>query len=357
MRDLKRGRLVTGLVLSLALVGTACSSDDTTTDGDPTPATSDQADDMASDDGATGAAGTVPIAGSSTVGPISQFVAEDFGGDAAVEITGTGGGFKDRFCLGQTAINNASRTIKDEELALCAENGIENILELKVGIDGMTVMTSQDNDTGIECVNFNEIYALVGPESGDVASWSDANDLVAELGGGANDALPEVELTTAGPGTESGTYDSFYELAIEGMAGDRGIEEKFRPDWTGNNDDNVIIQGIAGNQYSFGWVGFAYFTEVSDQVRAFDVQDEDGNCVTPTPESIATGEYPLSRDLYVYVNLDMLEGDFGGTLESYVDYYLSADGYDLVAEAGYVQLTDDAWAETQAAWDARTANV
>ena len=218
-------------------------------------------------------------------------------------------------------------------------------------------MTSQDNDAGIECVNFNEIYALVGPESGDVAMWSDANDLVAELGGGANDALPEVELTTAGPGTESGTYDSFYELAIEDIAGDREIEEKFRPDWTGNNDDNVIIQGIAGNTYSFGWVGFAYFTEVSDQVKAFDVQDEDGNCVTPTPDTIATGEYPLSRDLYVYVNLDMLESDFGGTLESYVDYYLSADGYDLVAEAGYVQLTDDAWAETQAAWDAKTANV
>ena len=152
MRDLKRGRLVTGLVLSLALVGTACSSDDTAADGDATPTASDAADDMASDDPADdpaddmGAAGTVPIAGSSTVGPISQFVAEDFGGDAAVEITGTGGGFKDRFCLAETAINNASRTIKDEELALCAENGVENILELKVGIDGMTVMTSQDND-------------------------------------------------------------------------------------------------------------------------------------------------------------------------------------------------------------------
>ncbi len=306
--------------------------------------------------------GTVLIAGSSTVGPISELVSEDFSSEqpgvtAPVEITGTGGGFKDRFCLGETVVNDASRQIQDAEIELCASNGITNILELRVAIDGMTVMTSQDNDSGVECLNFNEIYALVGPESGDVDSWADANALATELGGGHNDALPDVELATAGPGTESGTYDSFYELAIEEIAEERGQEAKFRPDWTGNNDDNVIIQGIAGNPYSFGWVGYAYYVEVSDQVLAFEIENEAGSCIEPTEETIASGEYPLSRDLYIYVNLDALDAADGAALEGWVDYYLSDAGYDLVAEAGYVQLTQDAWAETRAAWEARTPNV
>lgn len=351
MRDFtRRSRTLAAAFASFALVATAC--------GDATsPSTDGTAPDAMGD-----LAGTVLIAGSSTVGPISELVSEDFssanpGVSAPVEITGTGGGFKDRFCAGETVINNASRQMKDSEKELCAENGIENILELKVGIDGMTVMTSQANDSGIECLNFNEIYALVGPESGDVSSWSDANALVAELGGGHNDALPDVALATAGPGTESGTYDSFWELALEGIMDDRGQTDKFRPDWSGNNDDNVIIQGIAGNTYSFGWVGFAYFVEVSDQVMAFDIEDENGNCITPTEETIASNEYPLSRDLYVYVNLDALDTEDGDAIAGYVDYYLSDAGYDLVAEGGYVQLTPDAWSATKAAWDARTANV
>ncbi len=335
---------------AIALAATACGgSGDSSAPAD--------APDVAAD-----VTGTVNIAGSSTVGPISELVSEDYtsiasGVTAPVEITGTGGGFKDRFCTGEAAINNASRTIKPAELELCASNGVTNILELKVAIDGMTVMTSQDNDTDVTCLNFNEIYALVGPESGDVETWSDADALVAELGGGHNASLPDVDLTTAGPGTESGTYDSFYELAIEHLAEERGQDGTFRPDWSGNNDDNVIIQGIAGNPYSFGWVGFAYYNEVADQVKAFEVENEAGECVAPTAETIASGEYPLARDLYVYVNLDQLEGEDGAAIEGYLDYYLSDAGYALVDEAGYVQLTEDAWAETLAAWEARTANV
>jgi phosphate transport system substrate-binding protein len=353
MREFSRNRrLTTAAVASLALVATACGSD-------TTAITANDAVSVAVD---TSVTGTVRIAGSSTVGPISELVSEDYssaapGVTAPVEITGTGGGFKDRFCLGETVINNASRQIKDSELELCAENGVMNILELKVAIDGMTVMTSTSNDSGVTCLNFNEIYALVGPESRGVESWSDANALVAELGGGANDAFTDVPLDTAGPGTESGTYDSFFELAIEGIAEERAQDTKFRPDWTGNNDDNVIISGLSGNKYSFGWVGFAYFVEVSDQVNAFEIQDEAGTCVAPSADTIASGQYPLSRDLYVYVNLDALDTDDGAAVEGFVDYYLSDAGYELVAEAGYVQLTTDSWDATVAAWDARSANV
>jgi phosphate transport system substrate-binding protein len=343
-----RNRLF-GLVLAVCLVAVAC----------------DAGTGAATDAGGQTSSGTILIAGSSTVGPISEIVSEDFSADnpgvsAPVEITGTGGGFKDRFCTGETAINDASRPIKDSELELCADNGVTAILELQVAIDGITTMTSIDNDRAPACLNFAEMYALVGPESGGVSSWADANALVDELGGHAGgQPFEDAPLATAGPGTESGTYDSFYELAIEELAGERGIEDgTFRADWTGNNDDNVIIQSIIGNPYSFGWVGYAYYVQVSDQIRAFDVADEDGTCVAPTPETIASGDYPLSRPLFIYVNLDRLDDpQNGAALESYVTYYLSDAGYEAVAEAGYVQLTGDAWAQTQAAWEARVPNV
>jgi len=348
MRLSKRTRLFGVGLTAFALVAVGCGGDDN--GEDPTDGTTE-------DNGGT-ATGTVPIAGSSTVGPISELVAADFGGNAAVEITGTGGGFRDRFCVGQTAVSNASRPISDEEIALCADNGVTNILELKVAIDGMSVMTSANNDVIGDCLSFGELYALVGPESGAVASWADANAIADAIGDRAHGTFPDATLTTAGPGTESGTYDSFIEIALEGIADQRAQEPGVRPDWTGNNDDNVIIQGIIGNDASFGWVGYAYYVAVADQVRAFEIADENGNCIAPTNETIASNEYPLSRDLFIYVDLDKLDNaDYGDALEDYVDYYMSDAGYELVAEANYVQLTAEAWAESVAAWDARTSNV
>lgn len=369
-----RGKAVAGLLLSLSLIATGCGGDDATEDttdtaeetgAEETAAETGDEETAAEggDEGTDGATGTIPIAGSSTVFPISTRVAEDFaaenpGANATVESTGTGGGFADNFCTGATAINNASRAISEEELALCAENGVENILELRVAIDGMAVLTSPDNDAIGECLSFDEMYGLVGPESGDVASWADANAIIDELGGHVSgEPFPDVPLSTTGPGTESGTYDSFIELALEGIAEERGVEPGVRPDWAGQNDDNVIVQGLAGNQYSFGWVGYAYFLEVEDQLRAFQVADEEGNCIEPNDETIASGEYPLSRPLFIYVNLDKRDEDYGSALDAYVDYYMGDGGYQAVADVGYVQLTDESWAETQAAWEAKESNV
>lgn len=343
MRMSSRRKALAGAVLSLSLAAAACG---------------DSAD---APDSAR--VGTVPIAGSSTVFPITTLVAEDFvaqapeGSNAAVESTGTGGGFADRFCVGETAVNNASRQIKQEEIDLCNDNAVTNILELKVGIDGMAVLTSADNDAVASCLNFAELYALLGPES-QAAAWADANPMVTELGGHASgEEFPDVNLVTAGPGTESGTYDSFIELALEDIAEERGVEPGVRADWTGNNDDNVIVQALAGNQYSLGWVGYAYYTEVADQLKAFEVADDAGNCIAPEDDVIADGTYPLSRPLFIYVNLDRLDSEYGDSLKAFVDYYMSDAGTALVSEAGYVELTDQAWNETVSAWQDRTANV
>ena len=264
MRIPTRRKAVVGLLLSVALILSGCGGDDA--DDPATDAAADTGDAQSEGgDAGSGPTGTVPIAGSSTVFPISTRVAEDFAAEnpdanATVESTGTGGGFSDNFCTGDTAINDASREIKEEEIELCAENGVENILELQIAIDGMAVLTSPQNDAIGECLNFAELYALVGPESGDVASWADANAIVAEVGEHASgEEFADVPLATTGPGTESGTYDSFIEIALEGIAEEQGVEPGVRPDWAGQNDDNVIIQGLEGNQYSFGWVGFAYY--------------------------------------------------------------------------------------------------
>ena len=355
MRRSQRTRQFAVGLAAIALVAAGCGGDTT---NDPAGGNGDVP------------SGTVPIAGSSTVEPISTLVAEDFGGDAAIEITGTSTGFGEHFCEGLTVINNASRPIKDTEVQQCADNGVTNILELKVAIDGMTVVTSNDNDLGITCLSLSEIYALLGPESGPngafpAVNWGDADALADEIGDRANDSFAgaDAPIAFSGPGTESGTYDSFFELAIEDIAEAREVDtsEKasfFRDDWQGNNLDTATQTAITGNQYSIGWFGFAFFVGIQDQLTAFDIMDEDGNCITPTPDTIASGAYPLARDLYIYVDLDRLDDpEYGAATVAYIDYYLSDAGFDLVAEAGYVNLDEAAWAETNAAWDARAANV
>ncbi len=312
--------------------------------------------------GGSDMSGSINIQGSSTVEPVSARVAELFQGNnpgVAVQVggPGTGTGFKDFFCVGESDISDASRQIKDSELELCEQNGITDILELRVGIDGLTVLTSTENDA-VECLGYGDLYALLGPESTGFDSWADGNAIRAELAAEnpqlSNGELPDVELVTAGPGTESGTYDSFIELVMEGLAEERGQDNLIRNDWSGNANDNVIIQSIGGNTTSLGWVGYAFFANNAGAVDAIDVKDpESGDCVTPTDETIASGAYPLSRSLYIYVNMHKV--DQSPALAAFVDFFLSETGRAQVSGAGYVQLTDEAWAETVAAWEAARA--
>lgn len=331
------------LLAVFALVTAACGDDSESSGGG------------AGTDG--GSSGSIVISGSSTVEPISSLVAEQFssenpGVSVSVDGPGTGDGFE-LFCSGETDISDASRPIKDEEAAVCEENGIE-YTELQVGIDGLSVITSQNNDA-LECIDFAGIYALVGPESTGFSTWADASELADTVGSEYGGDFPDAPLDVTGPGEESGTYDTFVEFIVEDIGEAQGVpEEEFatRPDYTSSPNDNVIIDGITGSDSSFGWVGYAFFEENQDTVKALQVADpESGECVEPTPDTIAAGEYPLSRPLFIYVN--NAKAAENTALVDYVDFYVGDAGYEDVAEAGYVQLTEEAWAETGAAWEGR----
>jgi phosphate transport system substrate-binding protein len=332
------------LLIPLALLAAACGGGD----DDDTGATTEGGGDLS---------GEVLVSGSSTVAPISGLVAELFqeeNGDVSVTVDGpgTGDGFA-LFCEGETDISDASRTIKEEEAAACEANGVTYV-ELEIAIDGLTVMTSPDNDA-VECLTFEDMYALVGPESQGVDNWNDAEELAHELGSSTD--LPDLDLSITAPGEESGTYDSFLEIAFKKIAEARAesgaiTEEQIatsRPDYQASGDDNVILQGIEGAEGSFGWVGFAYAEEAGDAIKELEVDGGDG-CVAPSAETVADGSYPLSRSLYIYVNT--AEAEENPAVAAYVDYFLS-DGITAVEESGYVALPEDRLDATRSAWDAR----
>lgn len=330
-------------VLALMLVAAACGSDD---DGGTT--------DGGSDGGGSDVAltGSITISGSSTVEPISSLVAELFNEvnpEVAISVDGpgTGDGFE-LFCQGDTDISDASRPIEDEEKAACTDAGI-NFVELEVAFDGITVMTNPAN-TGVECLNLGDLYALFGPESTGIDNWSGADALAAEVGG--TGGFPDAPLEITAPGEESGTYDAFIDLAgIEDTALAQGVPEDKAAalrDYPSSANDNVIIQAMEGSPSALGFVGFAFAQSAGDQVKEIQI-DGGGGCVAPDAETIADASYPLSRSLYIYVNTDKLADNLA--TQAYVDYYLSDDGLTTaVSEAGYVNLPSDRVDATRSAW-------
>jgi phosphate transport system substrate-binding protein len=346
VQSFKQRRLAwLSIILAFGVVVAACGSDD-----------DDDAAEAGSGSGSSeSVSGEVNVSGSSTVQPISVAAGEAFmgeNGDVTVNVDGpgTGDGFA-LFCEGQTDISDASRPIEQEEMDSCAENGVEYV-ELQVAYDGMTVMTNPNNDA-VECLSFADLYSLIGPESEGFANWSDGTEIATALG--SNTELPDVELALTGPGTESGTYDSFIEIALSGIAEERGLPEDqietTRSDYDASPDDNVIIQNIEASDTSLGWVGFAYAEEAGDAVKEIPVAAEvNGECVEPSADTIADGSYPLSRSLYIYVNTAKAEEN--PAVASYVDFYL--DGLDgFVEDTGYVALPDDQVSATAAAWEGR----
>ena len=345
-----------GLALATTLFVAACGGGGATTAPASVAAATDggaSAPAPASADAGGGAvAGAINVSGSSTVEPISTGVAEAFAAanpdfTYTVEGPGTGDGFK-KFCAGETDISDASRKIKDEEAATCQAAGIDYV-ELKIAYDGMTVMTSPSN-TAITCLSFPDLYALIGPESTGFAKWSDAAALAKELG--SNTVFPDAPLAITGPGEESGTFDSFVELAITPIATAREKDKTTRPDYTASPNDNAIIEGVAGSDTSLGWVGFAFAQENADKVTELQVSKEaNGTCVAPTVDTISDGSYPLSRSLYIYVN--KAKAAANPAVVAFVDYYLTEGTISTVLETvPYVNLPADKLTESRTAWDA-----
>ena len=267
--------------------------------------------------------GIVQIDGSSTVFPISEAMAEDFmaandGVRVTVGVSGTGGGFR-KFCAGETDISNASRPVKDEELEACAENGIEP-LEILVGTDALTVVTSVDNDF-LDDITTAQLHAIWAPEAeGTVPRWNQVDS-----------SWPNAPIRLFGPGTDSGTFDFF----TEEINGEEGAS---RADYTASEDDNIIVLGVSRDENALGYFGLAYFLENDETLKAISV---DG--VEPTPENAKSGDYSLARPLYIYVNPAALDRP---EVMAFVEYYLeTARDSDLITEVGYVPLETDAYDE------------
>jgi phosphate transport system substrate-binding protein len=263
-----------------------------------------------------GLSGTIGVDGSSTVYPITEAMAEEFGRSTGssvrvtVGMSGTGGGFK-RFCAGETEISNASRPIKQEEQELCASNGVE-FLELPVAIDGLAVVVNPANEA-VACLTVAELKKLWEPGS-TVQTW-------AEVRAG----LPAETIKLYGPGTNSGTFDYFTEAIM-------GEEDASRGDYSASEDDNVLVQGVAGDRAALGYFGYAYYQENQGTLKAVAIDGGNG-CVAPTPETVASGEYqPLSRPLFLYVNRAALNRP---EVVAFVQFYLE-NAAELVPAVGYV---------------------
>lgn len=357
------------LMVALGLAAAACATD-SSEEATQAVEEADEATDEAMAEGEEAmeegdhggcVAGNINVSGSSTVEPISRRAAELYEpicGDTVITVNGpgTGDGFA-LFCAGETDVSDASRPIKDTEAATCADNGIE-FTELKVAFDGIAVMTNPANDA-VSCLSFVDLYALLGGESEGFENWSDANDLAAGLGSDVT-PYPAAELVISAPGTESGTYDSFIEIVLEGLAEEsQGENAQFvRQDFSGNANDNIIIEGITGADTSLGWVGFAFADENQDRVKTLAIAAEPGGeCVEPTTETIADGSYPVSRSLYIYVNNAKVNDN--PAIVGYIDHYLGDAYSEAVTEAfgdsGYVELPTDQLDATRAAWEAAKA--
>jgi phosphate transport system substrate-binding protein len=321
--SLHRAILALAAIAVLAFAMAACGDDDEEdTNGTAQPtANGATATPSGIDYGSLG--GEIRIDGSSTVFPISEAMAEEFSkvADTRVNVgfSGTGGGFE-KFCRGDTEISDASRPIKQEETDACAANGITDIVEIQVGIDALTVMVNPGNDF-VDCLTLEQLNTIF--KSGGAEKWSDVDP-----------SWPDEDITWYYPGTDSGTFDYFVEAAIEGV----DENSTHRGDGTASEDDNVLAQGIEGDQHSIGYFGFAYFLEAGDRLKAVAIDGGDG-CVEPSFDAALDGSYqPLARPLFIYTRESFLR-DTPEVL-GFVNFYLE-NTEELVPEVGYVTMPDD----------------
>jgi phosphate transport system substrate-binding protein len=282
---------------------------------------------------ATGAATAqqkiIAVDGSSTVFPITEAMAEEFqkankGIKVTVGIGGTGGGFK-KFCRGETDISDASRPITVKERADCKTNKVEYI-ELPVALDALTVMVNPKNDW-VKDLTVAELKKVWQPEAqGKIMNWKQVRD-----------GFPDRPLKLYGAGVDSGTYDYFTAATV-------GKEHSSRGDFTASEDDNVLVQGIAGDINALGFFGLAYYLENTSKLKTVPIKmDDKAKAIMPSVENARSGIYqPLSRPIFIYVSKKSIETK--PEVAKFVEFYMDKkNALKLVKEVGYVPLPDNAY--------------
>jgi phosphate transport system substrate-binding protein len=264
--------------------------------------------------------GEIKIDGSSTVFPIMEAVVEEYSMQqpnvkVPVGSSGTGGGFE-AFIAGETELSNASRPIKDEEAAALKEKGID-YTEIQLAYDGLSVVVNKDNDW-VESLTIEDLQKI-WIEDGTTKKWSDINS-----------EWPDEEIKLYSPGTDSGTFDYFDEVILDG----KPIVEKA----TLSEDDNTLVQGVQGDKNAIGYFGYAYYAENKDTLKIVSIDGGNGP-VEPTNETIESGEYsPLSRPLFTYVKNSAIKDQ-----EEVYDFvkFLLENAATLSEDVGYVKLPDE----------------
>jgi phosphate transport system substrate-binding protein len=271
--------------------------------------------------------GDIVTAGSSTVFPLSERMAERFqdegyDGNITIDSIGSGAGFE-RFCVaGETDISNASRGIKDSEIESCQSIGREPI-EFRVGTDALAVTVSRENDF-IENASFEELAMIF---SSDAETWSDVN---------AN--WPDEPILRFIPGTDSGTFDFFVEEVF-----DKDEEPILSASNTQlSEDDNVLVQGILGSPYAVGFFGYAYYAENEDVLRVLSIEG-----VEPTAATVDSADYPLARPLFIYSTADIMKEK--PQVASFINFYLSYVDEEVV-DVGYFPASTDALNSAKQDW-------
>lgn len=276
--------------------------------------------------------GTIRCDGSSTVYPLAEAVAEEFskaapGVRVTVGLSGTGGGFK-RFCAGETDVSNASRPIKKSEMDSAKAAGIEYI-ELPVAFDGLSIVVNPKN-TWVKSLTVDQIKTIYTAD-GATKTWKDIDP-----------SWPANPIKVYSPGTDSGTFDYFREVVV-------GKDGKIRSDMSVSEDDNTLVNGVAGDENAIGYFGCAYYFENKDKVRAVAIDGGKGP-VMPTADTILNGTYaPFSRPLFIYVNRKSADRP---ETDAFVKYFI-AQAPELADDVGYVHLPKELYARALKNWDAR----
>jgi phosphate transport system substrate-binding protein len=312
----KRSRFAAAAVgCSLVLAACAGSGDDSVSQ----PGSTDGP-------GATKLSGTIQIDGSSTVAPLSEAAAEQFqeenpGVRVVVGTSGTGGGFS-KFCVGETDISDASRPIKDEEAAICEQNGIK-FEQITVANDGLAVVVSTQNDFA-ECLTIEQLNAIWMPDS-TVNNWNKVDP-----------SFPDVPLALFGPGTDSGTFDYFTE-EVNGKGG------ASRTDFQPSEDDNFIVQGVQASRGGMGYFGLSYVEENPGAVKALQIDGGEG-CVEPNAETVIGGDYsPLGRPLFIYASDKAIARP---EVQAFLDFYIENDT-EIAEQALFIGLSDEQRTESE----------